>query len=82
VKVVPVSGATEIAPHLGIADIIVDLTSTGSTLKMNGLREVGTVVQSSARLIARKITRPRRRRRWTSCGRRWARCWRPGASAT
>ncbi|ATB38308.1 ATP phosphoribosyltransferase [Cystobacter fuscus] len=54
VKVVPVSGATEIAPHLGIADIIVDLTSTGSTLKMNGLREVGTVVQSSARLIARK----------------------------
>jgi ATP phosphoribosyltransferase len=54
VKVVPVSGATEIAPHLGIADIIVDLTSTGSTLKMNGLREVGTIIQSSARLIARK----------------------------
>ena len=54
VTVVPVSGATEIAPHLGIADIIVDLTSTGSTLKMNGLREVGTIVQSSARLIARK----------------------------
>jgi ATP phosphoribosyltransferase len=54
VKVVPVSGATEIAPHLGIADIIVDLTSTGSTLKMNGLREVGTIVQSSARLIGRK----------------------------
>ncbi|HEX8441311.1 ATP phosphoribosyltransferase [Archangium sp.] len=54
VTVVPVSGATEIAPHLGIADIIVDLTSSGSTLKMNGLREVGTVVQSSARLIARK----------------------------
>jgi ATP phosphoribosyltransferase len=58
VKVVPVSGATEIAPHLGIADIIVDLTSTGSTLKMNGLREVGTVVQSSARLIARKNHTP------------------------
>jgi ATP phosphoribosyltransferase len=54
ITVVPVSGATEIAPHLGIADIIVDLTSTGSTLKMNNLREVGTVVQSSARLMARK----------------------------
>lgn len=54
VTVVPVSGATEIAPHLGIADVIVDLTSTGSTLKMNGLREVGTVLESSARLIARK----------------------------
>ncbi|HEX5750299.1 MAG TPA: ATP phosphoribosyltransferase [Archangium sp.] len=58
VTVVPVSGATEIAPHLGIADIIVDLTSTGSTLKMNGLLEVGTVVQSSARLIARKNHAP------------------------
>src|SRR5262245_10624070 len=31
VEVVPVSGATEVAPHLGIADIVVDLTSTGST---------------------------------------------------
>ena len=51
VDVVPVSGAAEIAPHLGIADIIVDLTSTGSTLKMNGLREVVTVLESSARLI-------------------------------
>ncbi|HSP79905.1 MAG TPA: ATP phosphoribosyltransferase [Myxococcaceae bacterium] len=58
VTVVPVSGATEIAPHLGIADIIVDLTSTGSTLKMNGLLEVGTVVESSARLIARKGHEP------------------------
>lgn len=54
VMVVPVSGAAEIAPHLGIADIVVDLTSTGSTLKMNGLREVATVVQSSARLVACK----------------------------
>src|SRR5919202_710878 len=43
VEVVPVSGAAEIAPHLGIADIIVDITSTGSTLKMNGMREVATV---------------------------------------
>ena len=51
-EIVPVSGATEIAPHLGIADIIVDLTSTGSTLRINGLREVATIMQSSARLIA------------------------------
>ena len=33
VEVVPVSGAAEIAPHLGIADVVVDLTSTGSTLR-------------------------------------------------
>ncbi|MHB1225471.1 MAG: ATP phosphoribosyltransferase, partial [Gemmatimonadaceae bacterium] len=52
VTVVPVSGACEIAPHLGIADIVVDITSTGSTLRMNGLREVATVLESSARLIA------------------------------
>jgi len=54
VEVVPVSGAAEIAPHLGIADIIVDLTSTGSTLRVNGLREIATVLESSARLIATK----------------------------
>ncbi|HLL00082.1 MAG TPA: ATP phosphoribosyltransferase [Myxococcaceae bacterium] len=58
VTVVPVSGAAEIAPHLGIADIVVDLTSTGSTLKMNGLREVGTVIESSARLVACKGNTP------------------------
>ncbi|MBX3148432.1 MAG: ATP phosphoribosyltransferase [Gemmatimonadales bacterium] len=54
VTLVPVSGATEIAPHIGIADLIVDLVSTGSTLKVNGLREVVTVIDSSARLIARR----------------------------
>jgi len=53
VEVVPVSGAAEIAPHLGIADIVVDLTSTGSTLKVNGLREVATVLESTARLVTR-----------------------------
>jgi ATP phosphoribosyltransferase len=53
VSVVPVSGAAEIAPHLGIADVVVDLTSTGSTLKTNGLREVATVIESTARLIAK-----------------------------
>ena len=51
VTIVPVSGATEIAPHLGIADLIVDLTSTGSTLRVHQLHEVATVLESSARLI-------------------------------
>jgi len=53
VKIVPVSGAAEIAPHLGIADLIVDLVSTGSTLKVNGLHEIETVLESSARLWTR-----------------------------
>ena len=52
VEIVPVSGAAEIAPHIGIADVIVDLVSTGSTLRVNGLREIATVLESSARLIA------------------------------
>ena len=52
VDIVPVSGAAEIAPHLGIADVISDITSSGSTLKTNGLREVATVLESTARLFA------------------------------
>jgi ATP phosphoribosyltransferase len=52
VELARVSGAAEIAPHLGVADIIVDLVSTGSTLRVNGLREVATVLESTARLIA------------------------------
>jgi ATP phosphoribosyltransferase len=61
VDIVPVSGAAEIAPHLGIADIVVDLTSTGSTLKVNGLIEIATVLESSARLVTSvSPTDPRR----------------------
>ncbi len=52
IEIAPVTGATEIAPHLGVADVIVDLTSTGSTLRVNGLREVDTVMTSTARLVA------------------------------
>jgi ATP phosphoribosyltransferase len=51
-QIVPMSGAAEIAPHLGIADVILDVTSTGSTLRTNGLREIETVMTSSARLYA------------------------------
>lgn len=60
VEVVPVSGAAEIAPRLGIAELVVDLTSTGSTLRVNGLVEVVTLLESSARLITRSGTQPRR----------------------
>ncbi|MEP6999197.1 MAG: ATP phosphoribosyltransferase [bacterium] len=52
VEIVPISGAAEIAPHIGIADVIVDLVSTGSTLRVNGLREVATVLESTSRLIS------------------------------
>jgi ATP phosphoribosyltransferase len=54
VELVSISGSAEIAPHIGVAEVIVDLVSTGSTLKTNGLKEVATVLESSARLVARK----------------------------
>jgi ATP phosphoribosyltransferase len=53
VTLVPVSGAAEVAPRLGVADAIVDLVSTGSTLRENGLVETATLLESTARLIAR-----------------------------
>ncbi len=53
VTIVPVTGAAEIAPHLGVADAIIDLVSTGSTLKVNGLVEVETLLDSTAVLFAR-----------------------------
>ena len=52
IELAEVSGAAEIAPHLGVADVITDLTETGSTLRVNGLREVGTILHSSARVVA------------------------------
>jgi ATP phosphoribosyltransferase len=57
VDIVPVSGAAEIAPHIGIADVIVDLVSTGSTLRVNALREIATILHSSSRLISRPSVR-------------------------
>jgi ATP phosphoribosyltransferase len=48
VEIIVVTGACEIMPYLGVADYIVDLVSTGSTLKTNRLREVGSIVESQA----------------------------------
>jgi ATP phosphoribosyltransferase len=52
VDVIPISGAVEVAPRLGLAEGIVDLVSTGSTLVMNGLRQIGDVLASEAILVA------------------------------
>lgn len=48
VNIIVVSGAAEIMPYLGIADCIVDLVSTGSTLKMNRMVEAGRILDSQA----------------------------------
>lgn len=49
-----ISGSVEIAPSIGLADAVCDLVSSGSTLFSNGLREVETVMNSEAALIANK----------------------------
>jgi ATP phosphoribosyltransferase len=46
-----ISGSVEIAPGIGLADVVADLVSSGSTLFMNGLREVETILQSQAVLV-------------------------------
>src|ERR1043165_2510266 len=46
-----ISGSVEIAPGIGLADVVCDLVSSGSTLFMNGLKEVETILQSQAVLI-------------------------------
>ncbi|MEA4956578.1 ATP phosphoribosyltransferase [bioreactor metagenome] len=53
-KIVELTGSTEIAPFIGIADIIADLTSTGTTLKMNHLKIIDKILDSSITLIANK----------------------------
>jgi ATP phosphoribosyltransferase len=52
IKIVELSGSTEIAPFIGVSDLITDLTSTGTTLKMNHLQMVETILKSSVHLIA------------------------------
>ena len=52
VEIIPISGAVEVAPRLGLAEGIIDLVSTGSTLVMNGLRQIGDVLASEAILVA------------------------------
>ncbi len=52
VNVIPVSGAAEVAPRLGLAEAIVDLVSTGTTLVGNGLRPIEEVFASEAVLLA------------------------------
>jgi ATP phosphoribosyltransferase len=53
VELVEVTGSVEVAPRLGLADAIVDLVSSGNTLRTNGLRSLGAIFTSEAVLIGR-----------------------------
>ena len=62
--IVTLSGAVEIAPRLGRADVICDLVSTGSTLQANHLHEVETVLESHAVLIRTPVILPAEKSEW------------------
>lgn len=57
-EIVTLSGAVEIAPRLGRADLICDLVSTGSTLTANHLREVAVVLESQVTLVRTPVALP------------------------
>lgn len=53
-KIIKLYGSIELAPLVGLADAIVDVVETGTTMKQNGLKVAETIMQSSAHLIANK----------------------------
>ncbi len=52
--IITISGSVEVAPALGLADAIVELTATGSSLRLNDLRSIHTILESEAVLIANR----------------------------
>ena len=56
IDIIKLNGSIEIAPILGLSDVIVDIVETGTTLKENDLEVFETIVPISARLIANKAS--------------------------
>lgn len=56
ITTVPLSGSVEVAPKLDIADAVVDLVSSGSTMLINGLRPIENILESEAVLVGRPGT--------------------------
>jgi ATP phosphoribosyltransferase len=54
-EIIQLHGSIEVAPSLGLADVIVDITETGETLRANGLTVEETVLEVSARLIVNRV---------------------------
>ncbi|MGA9775572.1 MAG: ATP phosphoribosyltransferase [Candidatus Dormiibacterota bacterium] len=55
VRLIPVSGSVEATPVMGVADAIVDLVASGSTLARNGLRPLATILESEAELVLARV---------------------------
>lgn len=56
IDIIKLSGSIELAPILGLSDVIVDIVETGTTLKENDLAVLDTIVDISARLISNKVS--------------------------
>ena len=56
IDIIKLNGSIEIAPILGLSDVIVDIVETGSTLRENDLEVIETIVPISARLVANKVS--------------------------
>lgn len=56
IDIIKLNGSIELAPILGLSDVIVDIVETGTTLKENDLSVIETIVPISARLIANKVS--------------------------
>ena len=61
IEVTTISGAAEVTPHIGVADLIVDLVSSGSTLKVNHLKEVAVIAKSNAVVIVNEDSYKKKR---------------------
>lgn len=56
VEIIPLSGSVELAPALGLADVIVDLVETGRTLAENGLKVIEVITESTGRLVVNRAS--------------------------
>jgi ATP phosphoribosyltransferase len=56
VEIIKLNGSLELAPAAGLADVIVDITETGSTLRENGLAVIDEITELSARLIVNRVS--------------------------
>ena len=56
VEIIQLSGSVELAPALGLADLIVDLVETGRTLRENGLSVIEDIAESTGRLVVNRAS--------------------------
>jgi ATP phosphoribosyltransferase len=56
VEIIELCGSVELAPGLGLADCIVDLVSSGRTLRENGLKEIEVIDESTGRLVVNRVS--------------------------